>query len=353
MKKIIFGITSLTIGGAERVLVDIANKLSEDYDITIFTIYDKGELQNQLNSKVKKIALYRKQYKEFTKLEKIKISLKLILYKKRIYETIMKKGYDTEIAFLEGPITRLFSVKSSNKKIAWIHNDISKVYGRGLKAKLKKVLEGNKYDKLIFVSKENMKDFNKQYKWAEDKNEEVINNYIDYRQVLKKAEEPTNLPYENKNINLLTACRLVEQKALDRFIRVQKQLQQNGIHVKIYVIGQGMLRYDLQKQIDNLGLTEEFILLGKKENPYPYIKNCDYFCLLSYYEGYPMVLEEAKILNKPIIITDTSAKECVIEYDKAIIVENTEKGIFKGLSKELKSDNIKRLENVKNKQKNE
>lgn len=314
MKKIIFGITSLTIGGAERVLVDIANKLNEDYDITIFTIYAGGELEKQLNPNIKKIALYRKQYKEFTKIEKMKISLKLMIYKKKIYEAIMKKGYDTEVAFLEGPITRLFSVKSNNKKIAWIHNDISKVYGRGIKAKLKKILEGKsykRYDKLIFVSKENMEDFNKQYKWAEEKAEEVITNYIDYRQVLRKAEEPIDLPYENKDINLLSACRLVEQKAIDRFIRVRKKLEKEGIHAKIYIIGEGPLRYDLQKQIDSLGLTEEFILLGKKENPYPYIKNCDYFCLLSYYEGYPMVLEEAKILNKPIIITDTSARECV------------------------------------------
>ena len=61
MKKIIFGITSLTIGGAERVLVDLANKLSENYDITIFTIYDGGELRKELNPKIRKVALYRKQ----------------------------------------------------------------------------------------------------------------------------------------------------------------------------------------------------------------------------------------------------------------------------------------------------
>ena len=53
IKKILFGITSLTLGGAERVLVDISNKLSEKYDITIFSIYDNGELKNDLNKNVK------------------------------------------------------------------------------------------------------------------------------------------------------------------------------------------------------------------------------------------------------------------------------------------------------------
>ncbi len=78
------------------------------------------------------------------------------------------------------------------------------------------------------------------------------------------------------------------------------------------------------------------MLLGGKENPYPYIKNCDYFCLPSYYEGYGMVLEEAKILNKPIILTDTAARECAKGYNKAIVVENTFEGLVNGIEKELK-----------------
>ena len=348
MKKIIFGITSLTIGGAERVLVDLANRLSEEYNVTIFTIYDGGELKKELNQGIKKIALYRKPYKEFSKIEKLKASLKLIIYKKKIYELIMKRGFDAEIAFLEGPVTRLFA-KSNSKKIAWIHNDISKVYGNGLKAKIKKWVDGiayKKYNKLVFVSEENKKDFNKEYKWANEKEQEIIRNYIDYKKVLKKASEKLDLPYDNKEINLLTVCRLVEQKALDRFIKVQKELEIKGIHVKIYIVGDGPQRYNLQKQIDSEGLTNKFILLGQKENPYPYIKYCDYFCLLSYYEGYGMVLEEAKILNKPIILTNTAAIECAKGYDKAIVLENNFDGIVKGLEKELKSDNVKYLTNT-------
>ena len=53
MKKIIFGITSLTLGGAERVLVDMVNQLSDTFDITIFTIYGKGELEKSLNNRIK------------------------------------------------------------------------------------------------------------------------------------------------------------------------------------------------------------------------------------------------------------------------------------------------------------
>lgn len=87
-------------------------------------------------------------------------------------------------------------------------------------------------------------------------------------------------------------------------------------------------------------MQDTFFLLGKKENPYPYIKNCDYFCLLSYFEGYGMVLEEAKILNKPIIITDTAAREAVNKYGKSIVLENDEEKIYDGLKQIIKDKKL-------------
>ena len=84
MKKIIFGITSLTLGGAERVLVDLANKMSERFDITIFMLYSNGELETELNKKIKLKTLYSKKYTELTFLEKILASLKVLINKKKI-----------------------------------------------------------------------------------------------------------------------------------------------------------------------------------------------------------------------------------------------------------------------------
>ena len=67
MKKLLFGITGLTLGGAERVLVDLVNKLCDKYDTTIFTIYAKGELEKQLSPKVKLKSLYDVRYDELSK----------------------------------------------------------------------------------------------------------------------------------------------------------------------------------------------------------------------------------------------------------------------------------------------
>jgi hypothetical protein len=80
--------------------------------------------------------------------------------------------------------------------------------------------------------------------------------------------------------------------------------------------------------------------MGKRENPYPYVKRADYFALLSQFEGYGMVIDEAKILNKNIIITNTAAKEAVSGYAKKIILENTEDAIFEGLKQVLQKNVI-------------
>ncbi len=341
-KKLLFGITGLTLGGAERVLVDIANKLCEKYDITIFTIYAKGELEKELDSKVKVKTLYNISYLELSNLQKKIIPLKILFFKNHIYKKYIRENYDVEIAFLEGPITRLISVKNKKtKKIAWIHNDITKVFGNGLKAKIKKYLDKkiySKYNLLVFVSRDNLKKFNEQYKdirnkYLEPIKKEVIYNYINKENIIKKSEKKLELEFNKDVINFVTVARLVEQKGIDRLIKIHKKLIKYGLRHNFYIVGDGPEKEKLQKLIKDYEVTDTFFLLGKKENPYPYIKNADYFCLLSHFEGYGMVLEEAKILNKEIIITDTAAREAVINYKNSLILENSESGIFEGLKK--------------------
>jgi len=333
MKKILFGITGLTVGGAERVLVDVANRLCDKYDVTILTIYGKGLLQYQLNKKVHVITLFKYKYQDYNFIQRLGIKLKLMFAIKP------PKGYDTTIAFLEGPITRLFAKAKDTNKIAWVHTDISHAFGRGLMSKIKLRVDKNnykKYNKIIFVSQENRNDFNKVC--GKFKNEMVIRNYIDYNHVLTESDEKIKIPFEKDDINFLTVCRLTHAKAIDRFIRVHSRLEKEGLHSKVYIVGDGDIRLNLQKQIDDLGVTDSFYLLGEKNNPYPYIKACDYFCLLSYYEGSGMVLDEAKILNKPLIITDTASKENVVNYESCEICVNTEDGIYQVMKKIIKDE---------------
>ena len=151
---------------------------------------------------------------------------------------------------------------------------------------------------------------------------------------------------DKKILSIIVVARLVKQKAIDRLIRIHKRLIEDGISHKIYIIGDGPEKEKLQELIKNLNVENSFILMGKKENPYPYIKKADFFALLSEFEGYGMVIEEAKILSKNIIITNTAAKEAIVDYSKKLILDNTENAIYNGLKKVLKKEII--FENDKN-----
>lgn len=333
MKKIVFGITGLTLGGAERTLVDIANRLCYRYEVTIFCLYAGGELEKELSSKIKVIHICKKRYDELNKFEKKYMVLKILFSTKFLYKTYIWRKFDKEIAFLEGPITRIFSVgKDKKRKIAWVHNDISKVFGKSFKSKLKAFFDKfiyKKYGTLVFVSNDNLKKFESKYKTKNDK--KVIYNFIETYEVLKKSNSKVEVDFDEKTTNFVSVCRLVEQKAVDRLINVHSKLIENGLMHNFYIIGDGPKKAELESLIKEKKVQATFHLLGKRENPYPYIKEADYFCLLTYFEGYPMVLEEAKILDKYILITNTAARETVENYNKSKIFENTEEGIYEGL----------------------
>lgn len=366
VKKIIFGITGLTLGGAERVLVDIANKLTAKYDVTIFTIYSGGELEKELDSKIKLVSLFDFKYNDMSQIKKKTVPIKVLLEKKKIFEKYVKSGeYFTQIAFLEGPITRIFSVKDKKStKIAWIHNDISKVFGKGPKSRIKRILDRNiyeKFDTLVFVSIDNLDKFNKVYDDMDLPHEKVINNYINCERILKLAEEKLdeqdNELFESRKKSeptIVQVSRLVSQKAIDRLIKVHSKLIKQGYNHKIIVIGDGPLREKLEKQIQEEGVEETFKLIGARENPYPIVKKADFFCLLSNFEGYPMVVEEAKILNKFILTTNTATREALIDYaGKSHIVSNSEEGVEEALKFAVKNYKQKDKQNSQYEYKND
>lgn len=338
MKKIIFGITGLTLGGAERVLVDISNRLVEKYDVTIFTIYSNGELEQELDNRVHHISLYDFRYDSLKGIKKILIPIQVLLNKRKIFKQyIDNKEYFAQIAFLEGPITRIFSVKSKNisNKIAWIHNDISKVFGKGIKSRIKRIIDRNiyeKYDTLAFVSIDNLDKFNRVYDDMDLPHETVINNYINSERIIKLSQENNEAKFSNKKVNIVQVSRLVQQKAIDRLINVHAKLIKQGYNHTIYIVGDGPLKEKLEKQIQEKGVSDTFKLLGAQKNPYPFMKNADYVGLFSNFEGYPMVIEEAKILRKYILATNTSTREALMNYQGYNqIVENSEEGIEKAI----------------------
>ena len=133
---------------------------------------------------------------------------------------------------------------------------------------------------------------------------EVLHNFIDADEIRRKSEEKADISEFTGEFKILTIARLEYQKGIDIAISAAQILEERGIPFKWYVIGDGSERKRLGRMIRAKGLDNSFILLGIRQNPYPYLKACNLFALTSRFEGYPVTLIEARALCVPILASD-------------------------------------------------
>lgn len=133
---------------------------------------------------------------------------------------------------------------------------------------------------------------------------EILHNFIDADEIRRKSEEIADISDFTGEFRILTIARLEYQKGIDIAIKAAELLKKRGIPFKWYVIGDGRERKKLSAMIRAKGLGDSFILLGIRQNPYPYLKACDLFALTSRFEGYPVTLIEARALCVPILAPD-------------------------------------------------
>lgn len=133
---------------------------------------------------------------------------------------------------------------------------------------------------------------------------EVLHNFIDADEIRRKSAEKADISEFTGEFKILTIARLEYQKGIDIAISAAQILKERGIPFKWYVIGDGSERKRLGRMIRAKGLDNSFILLGIRQNPYPYLKACDLFALTSRFEGYPVTLIEARALCVPILASD-------------------------------------------------
>lgn len=93
------------------------------------------------------------------------------------------------------------------------------------------------YDKIVFISKANMKKIKMLYSKIDENKLVVINNYIDKNNVIKKATENLDMNFDKNSIKFVTVARLVEAKAIDRLIKIHAKLIKEGYkhHIKGYL----------------------------------------------------------------------------------------------------------------------
>ena len=367
MKKVLFVINTLGVAGAEKALLELLKKFTPDqFDVSLYVLMDQGELIHQIPEYVR---ILNKNYSDASVLSKDgkrvlnKTILKRLFRKNAIFRNIsyllkafekMRKNgriypdkllwrvmsdsadelgeqYDMAIAYLEGGSTYfVHDHVKADKKYTFLHVD----YGY---AGYTRQLDKNcylDYDRIFTVSDEVKKSFLHAYPECREKTV-VFHNLIDQEEIKRKALLSGGFEdyYEGKRI--LTVGRLTAQKAYEVSIDAMKLLKDQGVKARWYVLGEGELREKLQDRINRLGLEQDFILLGAKENPYPYYVQCDLYVHATRFEGKSIAIQEAQTLGCAILVSDCSGnREQVV---------NDVDGMMCSLTPEAISEQIKLL----------
>lgn len=243
---------------------------------------------------------------------------------------VFEKEYDIALAYW-GDRTMFYMVDKvkAAKKIAWLHFD----YGRPPREDALYEKYFAACDRVVTVSLEIEKSLKKALPSIAEK-AVTVENIIDRAEILRAAEEKADFEDDFNGVRIVTAGRICEQKGYDLAVPAIARLRAEGCDIKWYILGKGSAEEEimLKEQIRAYGAEDFIKILGIRKNPYPYIKGADIYMQPSRHEGKPIAVEEAKILGKPILVTNyTSAAEQMADYPFCRIAEISETGIYEGL----------------------
>lgn len=340
MKKILFYTSGIGVGGVEKVLLTILNELNLDkYDIKLALNnsnenYFEKVIPKRIDYKfmipqkiIDRTNKYREKKKNF--IYKILYSY-MLWYEKKIARENFKnyaKDRDILIDFKSGDYLKLITSLKEKKKITWLHGEIENlVKYRKNKEKFKKNLE--KCDKIVLICETMKKEFQEKISGLERKIE-VIYNLFDIEKIRENSENLIEETEETKKLlkeKYILMVSRIDLKAKD-FTTLFKaySLFNKKDEYKLILLGDGKNqdKLILNKEIKKLGLEERVIFLGKRKNPYPWIKNANLLVHSSKTEGFGLVLVEAQILETIIIASDCKVgpKEVLNNGKSGILVK--------------------------------
>ena len=232
------------------------------------------------------------------------------------------KEYDLAISFLTPHYFVAKKVKAK-KKFAWIHTDYSKLQVDVIS----ETAMWGAFDYIASISDAVTDSFIKVFPTLKDKIV-LIQNILPERLVRQQANAfsaETEMP-EDGSIRILSIGRYCTAKNFDNVPDICARLIQAGLDIKWYLIGYGGDEALIRRKITETHMEDRVILLGKKENPYPYIKTCDLYVQPSRYEGKAVTVREAQMLGKPVVITRyaTSASQLEDGVDGVIVPMDNE-----------------------------
>ena len=330
-KRVIIRSGSLRMGGLERVLIEVLQTINkEKYNISLVIDDDCGEadifkkdIPKEIDyyflkseTLMKKISFYRERKNNllYKGLYNFYLSYSKYIACKNMEKLVEKFGkIDVLIDFDAGAAKYIEKIKA-DKRIVWIHNSIP-----SLKKKKDKIERFGKrlanYDKIVAICDEMKEELISIYPYLKDKVVRIYNPF-NFERIEKLSEDRSELKDEDLellNENYIIAISRLDnvQKDYPTLLKAMEILKNRKINEKLFIVGDGPSKNEIEQEIKKLGLEDNVKLLGKRKNPYIWLKESDFFVHSSKYEGLPTVLIEALICNKFVISSNcpTGPKE--------------------------------------------
>lgn len=333
MKKILFLLNNMNIGGTEKSFLNLLGTLSpEEYDVTLLLLEATGGFMEYIPSWVhvevmSGYSAMRKEIleppltivKQYIKAKKIIRAACLafchLLFKltddRTLYYRYVLKGkariqeeYDAAIAYA-GPfdfltVYVLYGIQAK-ENVQWIHFDVSKFH---FNTKMCRRLYP-RFDQINVVSDEARKALLEKIPEIAPKTKTVLNT-VSAEQCRALADMGHGFEdgYTPPCIRVVTVGRLSKEKGQDIIPEVASYLKNRGITFRWYLVGDGKLKPEIEQKCAEYGVSDEVIFLGTTPNPYPYLKQTDLYVQTSVHEGFCITLAEAKVFGLPIISTE-------------------------------------------------
>lgn len=312
-RRIALVVNTLSGGGAERAVSNLSLRFSERYDVDI-VVNDDAHLDYPYAGNIISLKLPADADRMGAAYQ-IRALIKRTYVLRRLKR---ERDYAAVISFSE--MTNAANVLSGNRNtrtIATVHNSpgirgesdtVQRLFGRFILPYLCK-----KADRTVSCSRE-IEDELIRHFGLERAKSAVIYNGLELRRIRDMSTEPL-LPEEEKDFAgekvIVSVGRLTYQKGHRHLLKAVKYLRDEGLAVRLIILGEGELRPKLEAQISSSGLAECVALPGFVENPYRYMARADVVVMPSVYEGFSNVLIEALACGAPVVSTDhrTGARE--------------------------------------------
>lgn len=303
--KVLFFISSLAGGGAERVMVEILHYLDKSKIEPVLVLlypYQDSPYLEKLPSNIKIRVVHRKSDSPFQKIKQLISFIKVVCNEKP--NTILSMlTHNNIMAIIAGIILNKKIIVSEHSTLSEVikTKEGARILGLSVPILVKRLYKHS--HKIIAVSEGIKSDLVEQFSISQYKIE-VIYNPLDLKNIYKASTEQLESKFIEDNLPYVIAMgRLIWQKGFDILIKTFSRVLRE-FDSRLLILGEGPEREALEKLCKDLRIADNVHLIGFQKNPYKFLSKADVFVLSSYYEGLPMVILEAMACGAPVIATD-------------------------------------------------